>query len=101
MEVREIVETIVKENVIEVRFRFDEDNDDVIRICEFDVKEIADYGYMVLTEDFDVFDFSDDDDWDDDNEDENDDLFVDEDELISFMNEYFMITDKIPPAELF
>ena len=45
--------------------------------------------------------FPDDDDWDDDNEDENDDLFVDEDELISFMNEYFMITDKIPPAELF
>ena len=101
MEVREIVETIVKDSIIEVRFRFDTDNDDVIRISEFDTKEIADYGYMVLTEDFDVFDFSEDDDWNDDSEDENDDLFVDEDELISFMNEYFMITDKIPPAELF
>ena len=101
MEVREIVETIVKDSIMEVIFRFDTDNDDVIRISEFDTKEIADYGYMVLTEDFDVFDFSDDDDWDDDSEDENDDLFVDEDELISFMNEYFMITDKIPPAELF
>lgn len=101
MEVREIVETIVKEPIIEVRFRFDEDNDDVVRICEFDISEISSYGYMVLTEDFDVFDFSDDDDWEDESDDDNNELFVDEDELISFMNEYFMITDKIPPAELF
>lgn len=100
MEVREIVETIVKEPLIEVRFRLEEDGDDVIRICEFDLSEISEYGYMVLTEDFDVFDFSDDDDWDDEDS-TNDELFVDEDELISFMNEYFMINDKIPPAELF
>jgi hypothetical protein len=100
MEVREIVETIVKEPLIEVRFRLEEDGDDVIRIYEFDLSEISEYGYMVLTEDFDVFDFSDDDDWDDEDS-TNDELFVDEDELISFMNEYFMINDKIPPAELF
>ena len=34
-------------------------------------------------------------------EDEIDELNVDEEELISFMNEYFLINDHVPPAELF
>jgi hypothetical protein len=32
---------------------------------------------------------------------DEDELNVDEDELISFMNEYFLINDHVPPAELF
>ncbi len=50
MEVREIVETIVREPVLEVRFRLDSDSDDVIRISEFIISEIQDYGYNVLYE---------------------------------------------------
>ena len=59
MEVREIVETVIKEPLLEVRFRMNTDTDEVIRITEFDLQEIEDYGYNVITEDFDLFDFDD------------------------------------------
>ena len=102
MEVREIVETIVREPVLEVRFRLDSDSDDVIRISEFIISEIQDYGYNVLYEEFDLFDY--DEDEDDDNkyvDDEDISSEVDEDELISFMNEFFMISGDIPEPEMF
>ena len=102
MEVREIVETIVREPVLEVRFRLDSDSDDVIRISEFIISEIQDYGYNVLYEEFDLFDY--DEDEDDDNnyvDDEDISSEVDEDELISFMNDFFMISGDIPEPEMF
>ena len=102
MEVREIVETIVREPVLEVRVRLDSDSDDVIRISEFIISEIQDYGYNVLYEEFDLFDY--DEDEDDDNnyvDDEDISSEVDEDELISFMNEFFMISGDIPEPEMF
>ena len=103
MEVREIIETTVKEPIIEVKFRLATDSDDVMRSVEFQLDEIEEYGYNVLTEDFDLFDI--DDDWEDEEfdylDDEDDELNVDEEELISFMNEYFLINDHVPPAELF
>lgn len=102
MEVREIIETTIKEPLIEVKFRLDTDSDDVMRTVEFQLDEIEDYGYTVLTEDFDLFDF--DDDWEDEDfeySEKDDELTVDEEELITFMNEYFLINDHVPPAELF
>jgi len=102
MEVREIVETVIKEPLLEVRFRMSTDTDEVIRITEFDLQEIEDYGYNVITENFDLFDF-DDDEWDDGQVEMDDDesLEIDEDELISFMNEFFLINNHVPPAEMF
>jgi hypothetical protein len=102
MEVREIIETTIKEPIIEVKFRLATDSDEVMRTVEFQLDEIEEYGYNVLTEDFDLFDI--DDDWEDEDFDymeDKDELNVDEDELISFMNEYFLINDHVPPAELF
>jgi len=103
MEVREIIETTVKEPIIEVKFRLVTDSDDVMRSVEFQLDEIEEYGYNVLTEDFDLFDI--DDDWEDEEfdylDEEDDELNIDEEELISFMNEYFLINDHVPPAELF
>lgn len=104
MEVREIVETVLRQPILEVRFRLDSDSDDVIRISEFDISEIEDYGYSVLTEDFDIF--GGDDDWDDDDDfdydwDLDDSMVVDEEELVSFMNEFFLINGNIPDAEFF
>jgi hypothetical protein len=103
MEIREIIETTVKQPIIEVKFRLDTDSDEVMRTVEFQITEIEEYGYTILTEDFDLFDI---DEWDDDDDfeysdDEFDDLNIDEEELISFMNEYFLINDHVPPAELF
>lgn len=102
MEVREIVETVIKGILLEVRFRMTTDTDGVIRIVEFDLLEIEDYGYNVVLEDFDLFNF-DDDDWDNDNIDIDDDetLKIDDDELMSFMNEFFLINNHVPPAEMF
>jgi len=103
MEVREIVETVLRDPILEVHFRLDTDADDVIRISEFVIDEIEDYGYSVVTEEFDLFGM--DDDWDEDDnfeyDMESDDKVVDEDELISFMNEFFLITGDIPDAEFF
>jgi hypothetical protein len=103
MEIREIIETTVKQPIIEVKFRLNTDSDEVMRTVEFQITEIEEYGYTILTEDFDLFDI---DEWDDDedykySDDKFDDLNVDEEELISFMNEYFLINDHVPPAELF
>ena len=104
MEIREIIETSVKEPIIEVKFRLATDSDEVMRTVEFQLDEIEDYGYNILTEDFDLFDI---DDWDEEDDefeysdDEIDELNVDEEELISFMNEYFLTNDHVPPAELF
>ena len=57
----------------------------------------------MVTEEFDLFGM--DDDWDEDDnfeyDMESDDKVVDEDELISFMNEFFLITGDIPDAEFF
>lgn len=102
MEVREIIETTIKEPIIEVKFRLDTDSDEVMRTVEFQLGEIEEYGYNVLTEDFDLFDIDDDWEYEDfDYIEDEDDLNVDEEELISFMNEYFLINDHVPPAELF
>jgi hypothetical protein len=102
MEVREIVETIIREPVLEVRFRMDVDDDSVIRVKEFIIDEIEDYGYEVIIKNSDIFDVWEDDDEGLDYNDNNDeDLEVDEDELISFMNEFFMISGGIPDPEFF
>lgn len=103
MEVREIVETIIREPVLEVRFRMDIDDDNVIRVKEFIIDEIADYGYDIIGENLDIFSGWGDDDEDDyefDDEDQ-DDVEIDEEELISFMNEFFMISGDIPDADFF
>lgn len=102
MEIREIFETVIKGPLLEVKFRLTTDSDDEIRTFEFMLDEIEEYGYTVLTEDFDLFDF--DDNWEDDEyefEDKDDEFTVDEEELTAFMNEYFLINNNLPPAELF
>lgn len=104
MEVREIVDAIVREPVLEVRFRMDVDDDSVIRVKEFIIHEIEDYGYTVLSENLNIFDVWEDDEDDDgfDYEDTDDEeLEVDEEELVAFMNEFFMISGDIPDAEFF
>jgi hypothetical protein len=106
MEVREIIETTVKEPIIEIKFRLATDSDEVMRTVEFQLDEIEEYGYNILTEDFDLFDINDDwenDEFDylDDYDDDDDELNIDEEELIAFMNEYFLINNRVPPAELF
>jgi hypothetical protein len=58
-----------------------------------------DYGYQLEEEDFDLF-FDDDEDFEDDY-DENE-VFLDEDQLISFLNEYYTVNPKsLPKPEIY
>jgi hypothetical protein len=103
MEVREIVETIVREPVLEVRFRMNVDDDQVIRVKEFIIDEISDYGYNVISDNLNIFDVweEEDDDEDFDYDEDLEEVEVDEEELINFMNEFFMISGDIPDADFF
>jgi hypothetical protein len=98
MEIKEIVDIFVHENLVEVHFRMVNDDEDTIRIDEFEFGVFDDYAYPVLMEDTTVFEY----------DDENDsfdldflDVEVNENELMSFMNEYYMITGDIPKSEFF
>jgi hypothetical protein len=48
MEIREIFETNLSSNNLEVKFRMNEDSDEVIRTHTFDIDEIVEYGYEIL-----------------------------------------------------
>ena len=100
MEIREIFETNLSSNNFEVKFRTNEDSDEVIRTCIFDIDEIIEYGYEIFKIPNIVNDFDEDsleeeyelNDWETD---------IDETELTSFMNEYFSINENIPDAEIY
>jgi hypothetical protein len=96
MEIVEILSYFVnnKKDTIEVKFRLSDDSDEEIRIDEIDLKESDDFGYSLIVEDFGFF------------EDEEDDFLkdedVNEDELKSFLNEYYMIyPERLPQKDLF
>ena len=98
MEVKELVDVFVHENLIEVHFRMMNDDEDVVRVDEFEFGVFDDYGYLVLNEEQTLFEY----------DDENDsfdldflDAEVNEQELISFMNEYYIVTGNLPKPEFF
>jgi isopropylmalate/homocitrate/citramalate synthase len=99
MEIVEIVSSFLNptSNILEVSFRTMDDNDDVIRIDNINYNKSKEYGYELMSESFDFFD--------DEFEDEADDsekFELDEDELISFLNEYYEVNPKnLPSAEVY
>lgn len=100
MEVIEIISFHINrfDEILEVTFRTNYDTEDLCREAKIPFLDISDFGYN-FHDDVTFDDFDDDDYYD---EFEDDDLFVDESEIISFLNEYFVLfTDKLPKAELF
>ena len=102
----EIIEIIsysvnVKKNILEVVFRTMDDSEEMVREDRMDYSLAEDYGYQLEEEDFDLF-FDDDDDEDfEDDYDENE-VFLDEDQLISFLNEYYTVNPKsLPKPEIY
>ena len=102
MEIKEIVSYFLnaESNILEVSFRTIDDEDDVLRTDNIDYSVTEEYGFVLESDSFGFYD----------NEfDEEDDLFeeeskieLDEDELISFLNEYYEINPKsLPKAELY
>jgi hypothetical protein len=97
----EIVEIIsysvnIKKNILEVSFRTMDDSEEVIREDRMDYSLVEEYGYQLEEEDFDLF-F--DIDYDEEYEEDLDieEIFLDEDHLISFLNEYYTVNPKSLP----
>jgi hypothetical protein len=99
MEIVEIVSSFLNptSNILEVTFRTMDDNDDVIRIDNINYNISKEYGYELMSESFDFFD----DEFEDEDVD-NEKFELDEDELISFLNEYYEVNPKnLPSAEVY
>jgi len=108
MEIKELVSFFINESseTLEITFRLTIDSEDEIRTDQIQISETQSFGYNF--EDFkisplrDLFE-----------EDEDDDGFeglfnvdfgdpLDEDEIMSFLNEYYLIyPNKLPTAEFF
>jgi hypothetical protein len=99
MEIKEILSYYVDtdSNILDVSFRTINDNDDIVRWDKIDYSTVSEYGFELVTESFDFFD--------EDDEDDNikeDEIELDEEELINFLNEYYMVNpDLIPKPEFF
>ena len=103
MEIKELVSYYINEtsHMLEVTFKTLTDSEDEIRTDQIVLDEIETFGYNILNNINENF-FEDDDE-------EFEDMFndfeveeLDEDEIISFLNEYYLIyPKKLPEAQLF
>jgi hypothetical protein len=100
MEIQEIVSYYIYEdsNTIEVSFRLSIDSEDEMRTDIISLNEATDFGFDLIQENYDFLtEYVEDDEFDD-----FDDEFksVDEDVLINFMNEYYIVhPNRIPKSE--
>ncbi|NBU81947.1 MAG: hypothetical protein EBS55_09905 [Flavobacteriaceae bacterium] len=101
MEIKELESFYVNESsqTLEVTFRLLKDNDDEIRTDQIDLSESKTFGY-------DFFNDDSDDSWDDEDEDYFDDKYdkleIDEEEIISFLNEYYLIyPNRLPEPQMY
>ena len=106
MEIKEIVNHYVNftNDILEVSFRTIDDADNELRNAEIPVVEIIAFGYDFIKNDSNILDAFDDD--------EDDDFFdeismikdesLDIHDLISFLNEYYLVyPEQLPKKELF
>jgi hypothetical protein len=99
MEIRELVSYYLYEDTkrIEVEFRLSLDSEDEVRNDIINLEEAEDFGYNLIENNNDFFQFDD----EDGDEDFDDFVDVDEDSLISFLNEYYIVNpDKLPKTEM-
>jgi hypothetical protein len=99
MEIKEIVSYFLNtsSNILEVSFRTVNDDEDVLRVDNINYSVVEDYGYILESESFDFFD----DEFEDDLY-EEEKIELDENELISFLNEYYEVNSKsLPKADFY
>jgi hypothetical protein len=100
MEITEIVSYYFnsEKNLLEVSFRTIEDEEDVVRIDTINYDVVESYGFDLITESFDFFD----NDLEEDFYDDEEKVELDEDELMSFLNEYYIVNpSSIPDPEFY
>ena len=100
MEVCEIITHHIDktQNLINVEFRLMGDDDDVVREDTIEYSFFEEFGYDE-TKDFNIFDTISEevDEWEDDDF----DYLTNEDDLISFLNEYYIVYPKKIPKQQF
>jgi len=85
-------------NILEVSFRTSDDPDDVVRIDNIDFSLTEEYGFELIQDEYEFF-----------NEDEEEDVDgelleveLDNDDLITFLNEYYSSNpESLPDAQIF
>lgn len=100
MEIKEIVSYFLNSdsNILDVSFRTIEDDEEVMRTDSIDYSIVGDYGFDLVTESFDFFD----DEFEDDEILPMDKVELDEDELLTFLNEYYTINpESLPKSEFY
>ncbi len=100
MEIKEIVTYFLNSdsNILDVSFRTIEDGEDVLRSDSIDYNIVEDYGFELVTENFDFFD----DEFEDEEFANEEKVELDLEELIIFLNEYYTVNpDSLPEADLF
>ena len=104
MEIKELVGYYVNDTsqTLDVTFRLISDNEDTIRTDQIDLDEAESFGLNFGITNNDSFESDDDDYLDEMIRNYEIDLEVDEDEVVSFLNEYYMVNPKkLPKPELF
>jgi hypothetical protein len=103
MEIKELVSYYINEtsHMLEVTFRTLTDNEDEIRTDQIVLEEIETFGYNILNNINENF-FEDDDEEFEDMFNDFEEEELDEDEIVSFLNEYYLIyPKKLPDSQLF
>lgn len=103
MEIKELVSYYLNDTskTLDVTFRTTLDGEDEIREDKINFDEITDFGYNFVSDTTDNYRELLDEDYEDDDY-EEDEIFVDDQEVTSFLNEYYLIyPTKLPDSELF
>ena len=86
---------------VDVTFRLTIDSDDEVRNDIICLDESEEYGYDLIDDDFEILDLLDDE-KDDDGDFDDDFETIDEELLITFLNEYYIVNpNKLPSVEPF
>lgn len=101
MEIKELESFYINEafQTLDVTFRIHLDNEDEIRTDQIDLSETETFGYNLSNHSSP--DFFDDEEYED-IFDDDDNTELDEEEIISFLNEYYLIyPDRLPDTQLY
>jgi hypothetical protein len=99
MEIKEIINHYLdlEKNILDVTFKTIEDDEDESRTDRIDYLLVLEYGYDIVVETLDFFNDTD----DDDEYEINEDVEIDDEELISFLNEYYTVNpNSLPKKEI-
>lgn len=101
MEIQELIFYYLHEDTrtLEVNFRLTTDSDDEFRSDIIDLTETENFGYKIISDDLDILNEYYEDEFEDDDWGVSE--VIDEQTLISFLNEYYIVNPKkLPKSEI-